>query len=256
MNIQEYYNFSNKVVLITGAASGLGEALAVNFGLLGAKLVIGDINEEKLSNLVERLQQQGVDIIGLTSDVTSEEDQKILVDKAIKTWNRLDIAINNAGMSPKMKSLLDTTVKDFDMTFSINAKGVFLGMKYQTKAMIEYKINGTILNVSSVAGISGAPFLAAYSAAKHAVIGLTKTAALENAKYNIKINAVCPFYTLTPMVTDSNLKDKIDLLAQVNPMKRLATIDEIVNIMIMLCSPVNTYMTGQSIVIDGGITAQ
>ncbi|MGK9156160.1 SDR family NAD(P)-dependent oxidoreductase [Acinetobacter radioresistens] len=256
MNGSELYNFTNKVVLITGAASGLGEALAQKFGLLGAKLVVGDTNEGKLLDLVEKLKLKGVDIVGMKSDVSSEEDQQRLVEKAIISWNRLDIAINNAGMSPKMKSLVDTTEGDFDKTISVNAKGVFLGLKYQTKAMIEHQVQGTILNVSSVAGISGAPFLSAYSAAKHAVIGLTKTAALENAKYGIKINAICPFYTLTPMVMDSNLNDKIDALAQVNPMKRLAKIEEVVDVMVMLCSTANSYMTGQSITIDGGLTAQ
>ena len=128
-------------------------------------------------------------------------------------------------------------------------------MKYQIAQMLKQEGGGRILNVSSMAGVGAAPRIGAYSAAKHAVVGITKTAAVEYAKKNILVNVVCPFFTLTPLFTDSELVESTDFLAQGSPMKRLGRPEEITNVMLMLCSPGNSYMTGQTIAVDGGVSA-
>lgn len=250
-----HHNFKDQVVLITGAGSGLGLALAFAIGQQGAKLVLGDINQIALQKVAADLTALDIQVVFNVCDVSQNVDQVALVQLALDTWERLDIAVNNAGICPPMKAFHEVSEADFDLAMDVNTKGVFLGMKHQLKAMLESEFSSVILNVSSVAGLGAAPKLASYSASKHAVIGLTKTAAVEYAKKNIRINAICPFYTHTPLVTESQLADKIEFLNHSTPMKRLATTDEIVNVMLMLCSPQNTYMTGQAIAVDGGVTA-
>ena len=247
--------FKEKVALITGAGSGLGAAFAFAMGRAGAKLVLGDVNNRALQKVVDELSTLGIEAVSQICDVSQSADQSALVQLAIESWGRLDIAVNNAGICPAMNSFHETSESDFNLVMDVNSKGVFLGMKYQISAMLKAQQSGVILNVSSVAGLGAAPKLASYSASKHAVIGLTKTAAVEYAKKNIRINAICPFYTQTPLVTESQLAEKIDFLNQSTPMKRLATAEEIVNVMLMLCAPQNTYMTGQAIAVDGGVTA-
>ena len=191
-----------------------------------------------------------------TADVSREANVKALVEAGVERFGQLDIGVNNAGMSSPMKSLLDTEESDLDLNFAVNAKGVFFGMKYQIRQMLAQG-GGTILNVRSMAGLGGAPKLAAYCAAKHAVVGLTKTAALEFGRKNIRVNAICPFYSLTPMVTESLEADPDaqQRLAAGSPMKRLGQPQEVVSVMLMLCAAENSYMNGQAIAVDGGVSA-
>ncbi|BFM16024.1 glucose 1-dehydrogenase [Maricurvus nonylphenolicus] len=253
-------NYTDKVVLITGAASGFGKLLAKEFADRGAKLVLGDINEAGLDEVVMGLQQSDKPAAGQRCDVSKEADIKGLVDLAKSTYGRLDIAINNAGVAQEFTPIAQTSEELLDLQLNINTKSVLFGMKHQIPLMQEQG-EGVILNVSSMAGLGGSPKIGAYSAAKHAVVGLTKTAAVECGRKNIRINAVCPFFTLTPMVTDSELtqhapvEDVTNFLSQGSPMKRLGEPEEIVNVMLLLCSPGNTYMTGQTIAIDGGVSA-
>ncbi|MQQ99234.1 SDR family NAD(P)-dependent oxidoreductase [Glaciimonas soli] len=249
-------NFHNKVIMITGAASGFGKLLAEQLAGLGARLILGDRNETGLAEVAALLRKSGAEVVAMRCDVSHEADVKALVDAGVKNFGRLDIGVNNAGLSSPMKSLLDTEESDLDINFAVNAKGVFFGMKYQIKQMLTQG-GGTVLNVSSMAGLGGAPKLAAYCASKHAVVGLTKTAAIEFGRKNIRVNAICPFYSLTPMVTDSLAGDleSQQLLATGSPMKRLGQPQEIVSVMLMLCAPENSYMTGQAIAVDGGVSA-
>ena len=196
--------FDGKVVMITGAASGFGRLLAEKLVAQGAKLVIGDIDEGGVTGIAAGL---GDDVVAMACDVSDEVQVKAMVDTAVDRFGRLDIAINNAGIAGTMKSLVDTTEEDMDLSFAVNAKGVFFGMKYQVPVMIEQG-GGSILNVSSMAGINAAPKATAYAAAKHAVIGMTKTAAVEYGRKNVRVNAVCPFFTLTPMVERTSLTSK------------------------------------------------
>ncbi|GAA6133312.1 glucose 1-dehydrogenase [Oceaniserpentilla sp. 4NH20-0058] len=249
-------DFTDKVVLITGAASGFGKQLAIDFSARGAKLVIGDLNIEGLNAVAETLAGP---VTVIKCDVSKEDECKAMVDAAIENYGQLDIAINNAGISHGYIPLHQMTDEIMDLQFDINIKGVVYGMKHQIEAMMP-KGDGVILNVSSMAGLGGAPNISAYSAAKHAVIGLTKTAAVEYARKGIRVNAVCPFFTLTPMVADGELigdtkESTQEILARSCPMKRLGQPVEITNVMLMMCSPGNSFMNGQCIAVDGGMSA-
>jgi len=245
-------DFSEQVVLITGAASGFGKILAERLAAMGARLVLGDLN---LAGVEAVAQSLDAEVVACACDVSKERDVEALCQLAREKYGRLDIAINNAGISTPMKSLLDTTEKDMDINFNVNAKGVFFGMKYQIPLMLENG-GGCILNVASMAGISGAPKLTAYAAAKHAVVGLTKTAALEFARKNIRVNAVCPFFSPTPLVSESLGLEFVAIAEQGSPMKRLGSPDEMVSAMLHIIAPDNSYMTGQTIAVDGGVSAR
>ena len=243
-------DFTDKVVLITGAASGLGAMLAEQFSERGAKLVLGDIDEDGLAQTASMLEG---DSVTLRCDVTVESDCAALTEAACEMFGGIDIAINNAGYGHQLAPVDQLQESDYDNMFAVHAKGVGFGMKYQLPVMREH--GGAIINISSMAGLGGAPMLGAYSAAKYAIVGLTKTAAIENATANIRVNAVCPFFTMTPLVTESGLIDKIDGMVRRAPMRRLAETEEVTSAILLLCSPANSYMTGQTIAIDGGVSA-
>ena len=252
MSLDPLLDFSNKVVLLTGAASGFGAIMAREFSSRGAKLVLGDINEAGLNALAEELPG---DVVTRLCNVTKEADCQGLVETAEAEFGRLDIAINNAGGGQPLGKLTTITEETLDRQFALNAKSVAFGMKHQINQMLKQGDGGAILNVSSMAGLAGAPTIGGYCMAKHAVIGATRTAAVEFAKQNIRVNAVCPFFSPTPLITDSALAPAQEALAQGSPMKRLGSPEEMTNVMLMLCSPGNTYMTGQAIAIDGGLSA-
>lgn len=251
MNVDPY---RDQVVMITGAASGFGALLAKRLAGLGARLVLGDRDSAGLEQVAMALRATGTQVLAQPCDVTCEAQVKALVEAAVKVFGRLDVGVNNAGILTPMKRFIDTTEHELDQSFAVNAKGVFFGMQQQIRQMLAQG-GGVILNVASMAGLGGAPKLAAYAAAKHAVVGLTRTAAVEYARQGIRINAVCPFYSATPMVTDSEVGEQQGFLAQGSPMKRLGTPDEIVAVMLMLCARDNSYMTGQAIAVDGGLSA-
>lgn len=240
--------FQGKVALITGAASGFGKLLAEALAAEGALLVMGDRNKWGLRHVA-----RGAVASYTRCDVTKEPQVKALCDLAVEQFGRLDIAVNNAGLAGQMKPLTEIREDEFDLIHAVNAKGVFFGLKHQIPLM--RAAGGTILNVASVAGIGAAPKLAAYAAAKHAVVGLTKTAAIEEARNAIRINAICPFYSPTPMITNSDMADRQDFLASASPMKRLGTPEEVTAAMLAILDPANSYMTGQAIAVDGGVTA-
>lgn len=240
--------FEGKVALITGAASGFGKLLAEALAAEGALLVMGDRNKWGLRHVA-----RGHLATYMRCDVTKEDRVKALCDLAIEQFGRLDIAVNNAGIAGPMKPLTEIREDEFDLIHAVNVKGTFFGLKHQIPLM--RGTGGTILNVASVAGLGAAPKLAAYAAAKHAVVGLTKTAAIEEARNNIRVNAICPFYSPTPMVTNGDMAGMQEFLASASPMKRLGTPEEITAAMLALLDPANSFMTGQAIAIDGGVTA-
>ncbi|MHA7777347.1 SDR family NAD(P)-dependent oxidoreductase [Roseibium sp. M-1] len=243
--------FSGKTILITGAASGFGKLLAARLSALEANLVLGDIDKAGLERVAGDLPGPAE---FLPCDVRKETEVNALCTLARTAFGCLDIAVNNAGMAPPMKSFLETTEADLDRVFAVNTKGVFFGMKHQIPLMLDGG-GGAILNVASVAGLNAAPKLAAYAAAKHAVVGLTRTAAVEFARHNVRINAICPFFSPTPLVTESGFADRQDFLATGVPMKRLGEPAEIVETMLSILRPANTYLTGQAIAVDGGVLA-
>ncbi|WP_193165882.1 SDR family NAD(P)-dependent oxidoreductase [Microbulbifer hainanensis] len=252
-------DFSGQVALITGASSGFGKLLARELGERGTKLVLGDINEADLMTLADELGGAGIEVRARRCDVSSEKDCAALVELAQDAFGQLDIAVNNAGIAPPMMLVEETDEAEMDRQYNVNLKGVLFGLKHQLPLM-KKRGSGVVLNVSSMAGLGGAPKIASYSAAKHAVIGLTKTAAVETAKYGVRVNAICPFFTLTPMVTGIETpgvsqQDFQGFLASGCPMKRLGQPEEVVTAMLMLLSPKMTYVTGQALAVDGGLSA-
>jgi hypothetical protein len=247
-------DFTGKVAVITGAAQGFGKLLAEELAQRGAKLVISDIKEAAVLKVADDIASTGAAVIALKCDVSINEDCKAMVDAAIKHFGRVDIGVNNAGVAHDFTPLHNIDEALMDSQFAINVKGVQFGMGHQIKQMLTQD-GGAILNVSSMAGLGGAARVGAYSMAKHAVIGLTKTGAVEYGRHNIRINAICPFFTLTQMVTDMADQDMQAKMSQGAPMKRLGEPKEIVAMMLMMLSPANSYMTGQCIAIDGGVSA-
>jgi len=247
-------DFTGKVAVITGAAQGFGKLLAEELAQRGAKLVISDIKEAAVLQVADDIASTGAEVIALKCDVSINEDCKAMVDAAIKHFGRVDIGVNNAGVAHDFTPLHDIDEALMDSQFAINVKGVQFGMGHQIKQMLTQD-GGAILNVSSMAGLGGAARVGAYSMAKHAVIGLTKTGAVEYGRHNIRINAICPFFTLTQMVTDMADENMQAKMSQGAPMKRLGEPKEIVAMMLMMLSPANSYMTGQCIAIDGGVSA-
>jgi NAD(P)-dependent dehydrogenase (short-subunit alcohol dehydrogenase family) len=248
-------NFTGKVAVITGAAQGFGKLLAVELAKRGAKLVISDINEAGVHKVADDIASTGVEVIALKCDVSKNADCKAMVDAAIESFGRVDIGVNNAGVAHGFTAFHDIDEALMDSQFAINVKGVQFGMSHQIEQMLKQE-GGAILNVSSMAGLNGAAKVAAYSMAKHAVIGLTKAGAVEYGRHNIRINAICPFFTLTNMVTDMADENMQEKMSRGAPMKRLGEPKEIVAMMLMMLSPANTYMSGQCIAIDGGVSAQ
>jgi len=251
-------SYKDKNVIVTGAASGFGKELSIRLSALGANVLITDINETRL---VETKSECSNNVLALKADVRCNDECEQLVQTAVQQFGTVDICFNNAGvLSHTPKLLHQISTDEFDQTFQVNMYGMFYCMKHQLAVMSKQR-SGVILNTSSVAGQIGAGFLSDYSASKHAVIGLTKSAAESYARYNIRINAICPSFVKTPILDKvakwlrCDQDQAIQKLTELAPMKRGGTIDEIVNAMIWLCSEENTYMTGQAVTFDGGLTA-
>jgi len=253
-------DFTNKTALITGAASGFGISLAEELAKRGANLVLADFNEAGLSQTAAEITALGANVVALAGDVAEETHAEQLVAAAIESFGRLDIAVNNAGIAPALGPLTQIDGDTLSRQLDVNTKGVAFGLKYQLRAMCAQK-DGSILNVSSMAGLGGTPMGSSYGAAKHAVIGLTKTAAVECGGMNVRVNAICPFFTSTPMVDNpimnpnNNIEDVNKNLARGCPMKRIARVEEVVNVMVMMLSPGNSYMNGIAVPVDGGMSA-
>lgn len=253
-------DYQGKTVLITGAAGGFGRLAAQMFVDAGARVALGDIDGDGAATVASAVGGEDV-ARAMRCDVSQEADAKAIVDLALELGDgRLDVAINNAGIGHPLGFTADVSHEDFMRQMAVNAGGVFLGMKHQLPVMKAQR-SGSILNVASAAGLVAAPLSSAYCAAKHAVVGLTKTAADEYAKYGIRVNALCPAFANTPMVDAARAslggeRAAVDAqLTQRIPMKRVAAPEEIVQSMLWICSEDNSFMTGQSIALDGGLTA-
>ncbi|MGB0945117.1 MAG: SDR family NAD(P)-dependent oxidoreductase [Marinomonas sp.] len=252
-------NFKDQVVLITGASGGLGKEAAKQFAQQGAKLALCDINISALNDLSTELAEQGIEVFSQPCDVSKEQEVQSFIDNTAAHFGHIDVAINNAGIDPKHSPLADMDTRDFERVMDINVKGVYLCMKYQIPHMIKQG-GGAICNMSSVAGISGAPFMSAYAASKHAVIGLSKSAAHEYGRAGIRVNSVCPYITMTDMVeqhlkTLDNPEEVLAKYGKASALRRVAQPNEVAKVMLFACDKNNSYMTGQELVVDGGMTA-
>ncbi|NRB51454.1 MAG: glucose 1-dehydrogenase [Saprospiraceae bacterium] len=249
-------SFKDKSVLITGAGSGIGKATALAFAAAGAKVAVSDINEEGGRATVEEIKKGGGTAFFKRCNVANYRAVVELVHETVSQFGSLDIALNNAGIGGNRVPTSNYDISEWDQVISINQTGVFYCMREELKIMSKQG-SGCIVNVSSIAGMRALPMTIAYTASKHAVIGMTKTAALEYARYGIRVNAVCPVFTETPMVEAlvGEQKDLAEKLVKTIPMRRFGQVEDIVNAIFWLCDEKSSFVTGQSLAIDGGQTA-
>lgn len=249
-------DFSNKVVLITGAAGGIGTATAKAFAKEGAKLALVDL---KKGSLEKAVKEAGINhALLLTADVTNEEEVKKYVDDTVERYGRIDAFVNNAGINGDFANIVDQTVENFKNVLNINVIGVFLGLKYVMKVMMNQK-EGSIVNMASNGGLLGAPGMSSYVASKHGVIALNKTAALEGAEYGIRSVAVCPSGVDTQMMRSieknampGKEEEAKSVFEASVPMNRYAEATEIANLITFLASEKASFISGSYYRIDGG----
>ncbi|KEA27620.1 oxidoreductase [Pseudomonas aeruginosa] len=251
------YDFSGQVALVTGAASGMGLATARAFAEAGAAVALADIRKDALQAVADELSAAGHKVMAFAGDIADETYVKALVEKTVATFGRLDAAFNNAGIQSPAVETADVPSKVFDRITDINMRGVWLCMKYQLIQM-RAQGSGAIVNNSSLGGLVGVPGRVAYHAAKHALVGMTKSAALEYADQGIRINAICPGIIDTPMVAGM-LEGEAEVMNEMMkdvPIRRLGKVQEIADAVLWLCSPGSTFVVGVALPIDGGYTAR
>jgi NAD(P)-dependent dehydrogenase (short-subunit alcohol dehydrogenase family) len=245
-----------KVGLVTGGTSGIGRETAILFAKAGANVVVAGRRELEGQESIELIRAAGGDGLFVKTDVSKTSEVEALIQKTVEKFGRLDIAFNNAGIEGVWAPIVRQSEEDWDRTISINLKGVWLSLKYEIRQMVKQGAGGAIVNMASITGLVGSVGAAAYSASKHGVIGLTQTAALENAKSGIRINAVCPGFTETPMADRIFRVPSIrNYVLSCHPIGRLGKPTEIAEAVTWMCSDRASFMTGQSLVLDGGFLA-
>jgi len=251
--MDRYYN--GKVALVTGAASGMGLATAKAFAEAGAAVALADISADEVRAATQHLVNLGHNALAISCDVTDEAQVESMANHTVSTFGRLDFAFNNAGVEQPIMATADLSDEQWRRIIDINLRGVFLCMKYQIP-MLRKQGGGVIVNTSSGAGVKGFRGQSAYTAAKHGVIGLTRSAALDYAGENIRVNAVCPGIIETPMMdrfTESTARGREAVIAQ-EPVGRMGKPEEIAATVLWLCSDMAAFVVGASIVVDGGQT--
>jgi NAD(P)-dependent dehydrogenase (short-subunit alcohol dehydrogenase family) len=249
-------NFKDKVVLVTGGGGGIGRATALAFARAGARVAVADLAFEAARETVELITALGAQALCIQANVTQAGEVETMVGQIVQTWGRLDCAFNNAGIEEENMRLADCEEDTFDRVIAVNVKGVWLCMKHELAQMMKQG-GGAIVNTASVAGLVGAPKMAAYSASKHAVLGLTKSAAIEYGRSNIRVNAVCPGVIRTAMYDRAAAADPkvAPAVAKLHPIGRLGEADEVAAVVLWLCSDASSFVTGHAHTVDGGMTA-
>ena len=244
-----------KSALITGGGGGIGRATALAFAREGARVAVADLMAEAARETVAQVNASGGQAISLSGDVSRDADVRAMIDAVVGTYGRLDCAFNNAGIAgwhvdAILKKTAEWSEEAFDRMIAVNLKGVWLCMRHELPQM-QAQGSGAIVNTGSIAGLVGLPNSSAYVAAKHGVIGLTKTAALEYAESNIRVNAVCPGYIKTPM-TEPSMRLRGEAILAQTPLKRMGSPEEIAEMVVWLCSERASYVSGAAYNVDGG----
>ncbi|MDR3670423.1 MAG: glucose 1-dehydrogenase [Holophaga sp.] len=250
---EQLLDFTGKVVLVTGGGSGIGQATALAFARQGAKVVVA--GRSNADETLDRIKKAGGEAVFVRTDVSSSAEVQNLVKKAVATYGRLDIAFNNAGLPPIQVDLAESTEEDFDRVIGTDLKGVYLCMKYEIPEMLKAG-QGSIINCGSVASLVADPRMSSYVAAKHGVAGLTKAAAIEYARRDIRVNCIGPAFTESKMTQDWLADPKMtELVKSFNAANRIASSAEIAGIVLFLASPMASFITGTVIPVDAGQSA-
>jgi len=240
--------------MVSGAGSGIGRAIAITYAQEGAKVVVADINEEHADETVKLILESGGDAFKVKADSSKADENKRLIEAVVEKYGRLDIACNNAGMGGPAKPTGAYEPDEWDKVIALNLNGVFYACKYELEQM-EKNGGGTIINIASIHGQVAAPNSPAYTASKHAVVGLTKNIAVEYAQKNIRCNAVGPGYIETPLLSTNLNPEAMKAIAAKSPLNRLGTAQEIADLVAFLSSDKSSFTTGSYIIADGGYTA-
>lgn len=249
-------SFSGKVALVTGGAAGIGRATALAFAAEGLQVVVSDVDVAGGEGTVQLIRDAGGEATFVRCDVSRDTEVQALMAQVVASYGRLDYAFNNAGIEIEKGKLADGSEDEFDAIMGVNVKGVWLCMKYQLPIMLAQG-GGAIVNTASIAGLGGAPKMSIYAASKHAVIGLTKSAAVEYGKKKIRVNAVCPAVIDTDMFRRAYEADpkKAEFVAGMHPVGRIGKVEEIAAAVLYLCSDAAGFTTGHALAVDGGATA-
>lgn len=248
-------SLENRTAIVTGAGSGIGRAIALLYATEGANVVVSDIDEKGGSETLAGIKEKGGKAIFVKTDTSKPEDNKKLVEETIAAFGSLHIAVNNAGIGGPISPVGDYPVDGWDKVISINLSGVFYGMRYQLPAILAAG-GGSIVNMASILGKVGTKGSAAYTAAKHGVVGLTEAAALEYADKKIRINSIGPGYIVTPLLTKTLDDATMKVLAGMHPMGRLGAAEEVAELALWLNSDKASFVTGAYYPVDGGYLAQ
>ncbi len=244
---------TNKIVIITGAGSGIGKATAIHFAKHGATVVVSDINLESAKKVAKEIVTNGGKSRPIKTNVTKFEEVENLINETVEEFGRLDVIVNNAGIGPNLLRTHESTLEDWDRVIAVNQTGVFYCMKL---ALVQFLKQGAgnIVNIASLAGLKASPNNISYSASKFAVVGMTKSVAMEYATKNIRVNAVCPGYTESALLDKLiEAKSEMDaILKSIIPMKRYGKAEEIAEAVVWLASDNTKFITGQTITLDGG----
>ena len=250
-------SLKEKVALVTGGSGGIGRAICIKYAAEGAKVVLSARRQQEGEETVKMIQDAGGEAFFVKGDVTNQQDVEAMVAACVKQYGRLDVACNNAGIEGEMALLTEGSEASFDSVIDINIKGTWRCMRAELNQMISQGHGGNIVNIGSVASVIGFPMAAPYSASKHAMVGLTKTAAQENAPHDIRVNIVCPALIETEMAdrfTGGKESETEQFIMSLTQLRRRGTVDEVADAALYLSGDQSSYVTGHSLILDGGAT--